>query len=627
MNLKYILVHSLFHILFVCGTVFSQDVGIFVPPQLQKIYNGNTRSWNGIPGEDYWQNSSDYYLRVELDTRTNLVSGEGNIVYHNNSPDTLNKIVIRLYQDIFKKGVSRDYDLDPRAINEGTAINYLAVDGNELDPDTAGSRTATNFFLLLPKPLMPGNQIEIETKWQYTLANIQPIRMGKYREGGFFVSYWYPQIAVYDDIDGWDNTEYLGNVEFYNDINNYEVEITVPEDYLVRATGDLQNGEDVLRGDIYSRYKKALFSEEVIRIISREDLEEGIITQKGKQTWYYRANEVPDFTFACVKNYLWDGVSALADKEIGRLIFTDVIYKEEDPNYDEGAFFSKIIVEYLSDVLPGIPFPYSHITSFCNGRGGGGMESPMMANNGAPQNRTDAFELLVHEIAHTYFPFYMGINERKYEWMDEGWATFLPKDLVPEIDPAYSHFNEILYWYNSVIGKENDIPLMISSRLIKGYTLIALNYGKVVFAYVALQDLLGEELFKKALKEYIHRWAGKHPIPYDFFFTFNDVTGQDLSWFWNPWFYDFGYCDLGVEENKTGEYVVKLLGNQPVSVQLTIVYEDGSKQFINENPSIWQYGNTEYVFKTDENKKVKSIEINDNRIPDLNPSNNYLVSE
>ncbi|MGD8307335.1 MAG: peptidase, partial [Ignavibacteria bacterium] len=299
MNLKYILVHSLFYILFVCVTVFSQEVGIYVPPQLQKIYNGNTRSWNGKPGEGYWQNSSDYYLRVELDTRTNLVSGEGNIVYHNNSPDTLNKIVFRLYQDIFKKGAARDYDLDPRAINEGTAINYLAVDGNELDPDTAGSRTGTNLLLLLPKPLLPGNQIEFETKWRYTLANIQPIRMGKYREGGFFVAYWYPQVAVYDDVDGWDLTEYMGKVEFYNDINNFEVEITVPENYLVRATGEMQNGKKVLKSDIFSRYKEALVSEDVIEIISPEDLKEGIITNKGKQTWYYKANNVPDFTFAC----------------------------------------------------------------------------------------------------------------------------------------------------------------------------------------------------------------------------------------------------------------------------------------------------------------------------------------
>jgi aminopeptidase N len=309
------------------------------------------------------------------------------------------------------------------------------------------------------------------------------------------------------------------------------------------------------------------------------------------------------------------------------MVFTDVLFKEADLNFNEGAYFSKIIVEYLSNELPGVQFPYSHITSFCNGRNGGGMESPMMTNDGALANRVGLFSLLLHEIAHTYFPFYMGINERKYGWMDEGWATFLTKDLVSVIDSNRNQYEYVFGRFGSDFGEETEVPLMILSNQVKGNSLTAAIYGRAFFAYVALQDLLGEDLFKKALKEYIHRWAGKHPLPYDFFLTFNDVANEDLSWFWKPWFYEFGYCDVGVEQNIRGEYVVKLSGNRPVSVQVKIVYEDGSQQDINENPSIWQNRNTEYVLNTDENKKIKSVEINDDRIPDLNPGNNYLVIE
>jgi len=624
MNVKVVSLSSL--ICFVCwATIFSQETGIYVPPQIQKIYNGNTRSWNGEPGKGYWQNSADYYLKVKLDTETNLVTGSGDIVYYNYSPDSLKTIVSRLYQDIFKKGIARDYGLNEKSIGSGTQLKHLSINGVELDPDTAGYRSYTNYYVKLTEPLAPSNHLDVEIGWEFKIPEEQTIRMGKYREGGFFVAYWYPQIAVYDDVEGWDRTEYLGQVEFFNDINNFEVEITAPENYLIRATGDLLNAKDVLTEEVYSRYENALTSNEVVRIIRREDLEENITAGNENQTWYYKATGVPDFTFACVKNYLWDGVTAMADAKTGRKIFADVLYKDGDRNFDEGAYFSKIIVEYLSTGLPGVEFPYSHITSFCNGNSaGGGMESPMMTNDGAPYSRVSTFSLLLHEIAHTYFPFYMGINERKYGWMDEGWATFLTKDLVSEIDSNYSHYQNIFKRYGPVLGKESDVPLMIPSRLVKGYPLTAAIYGRAFFAYVALEDLLGKELFKKALKEFINRWEGKHPLPYDFFFTFNDVANQDLSWFWNPWFYDLGYCDLGIEKNEAGEIAVKLIGNQPVSVDVIITYHDGSQQFVNKNPEVWKNGDTEFILQTDKGKKIESIKINDERIPDLDANNNYL---
>lgn len=615
----------LFPVLFLVNNLPAQKPGLYVPPQFQKIYNGSTRSWDGNPGEGYWQNHSDYFLKVNFDPETRIVSGKGEVIYFNDSPDTLKKIVLRLYQDIYKKGIARDWGWGEADLYEGTNIEKLIIGGYELDPDTLGGRTATNWNLKLPEALAPGSKIELEIAWDFILPGTRPIRMGAYREGGYFIAYWYPQISVYDDVDGWDLTEYTGSVEFYNDFNNYEIEITVPENFLIRATGEMLNAKEILIKKIYNSYIDALNSDDVVRIITPEDIAEGPITKAGSHTWLYKAQNVSDFTFACVKNHLWDGVSVIADSTTGRRTFADVIYKEEDTSFNEGAYFSKLSVESLSNDLPGIPFPYSHITSFCNGTRDGGMESPMMTNDGAPENKARLLGLLDHEIAHTYFPFYMGINERKYGWMDEGWASFLPKKLIKKIFPE-SNFYRYPFWrYSPVMGKEDDVPLMIPSKFVKGAPLTATIYGKAFFAYTVLENLLGEELFKKAMQEYIKRWNGKHPLPHDFFFTFNDVAGEDLSWLWNPWFYEFGYCDLGAGQNEEGEYIVKLIGNQPVPVEVVINYQDDSEQLIKQNPGIWRDDNTEFVLPIEEGKKIKSIKIDSTRIPDLNPENNYFV--
>ena len=613
-------------IIFFSTTYLSaQNTGIYVPPQFQKIYNGDTRTWDGKPGPGYWQNSSDYTLKVKLDPGTNLVSGEGSIIYYNNSPDTLGNIVLRLYQDFYKRGIARDWGWRDTDLHNGTNIEKLTINDQELDPDTAGDRTYTNFIVKLPESLPPKSDLKIEMKWSFTLPDTITVRMGKYREGGIMVSYWYPQVAVYDDVDGWDRTEYTGSVEFYNDFNNYDVEITVPENYLIRGTGEMLNADEILDEDIYNRYLSALKSDGVVRIITPDDLEKESITKKGWNAWRYKANDVSDFTFACVKDYLWDGVSVVVDSMTGRRTFADVLYRKDDKNYDEGAEFSKMVVELLSYHLPGVSFPYSHITSFCNGERGGGMESPMMTDDGAPERRSETFELLFHEIAHTYFPFYMGINERKYGWMDEGWATFFPKDMPAEIDPNYNHYRSTYWRYKPVQGEENDLPLMIPSRFIKGYSLTATIYGRAFFAYVALQSLLGDALFKKALIEFINRWHGKHPLPYDFFFTFNDVAKEDLSWFWNPWFYDFSYCDLGLEKNDAGKLVVKLIGTQPVPVEVVISYDDGTKVIIKESPGIWRYGNKEFVIPVNDQKKISSAQLITDKIPDYDQSNNKVI--
>jgi len=620
----YRIILPLLIIFFTAIQIDAQNSSIYVPPQFQKLYNGETRSWDGKPGTGYWQNTADYNIKATFDPEENKVTGEEKIVYYNNSPDVLRTIVIKLLQDLFKKGTPRDWGWSNTDLHNGTEISKLKINGEEFDPDTIGHRTYTNLIIKLPEELNPDSNIEIEIGWSCTLPDTMTIRMGKYREGGCMVSYWYPRISVYDDLDGWDRTDYTGSVEFYNDFNNYEVEVTVPENYLIRSTGEVLNADEILNEEIYKKYLTALNSDEVVRIITVSDLNKSNITKEGWNTWKFKAENVTDFTFACVRDYLWDGVSVVADKETGRRTFADVLYKKGDNYFYEGAEYSKMIVESLSVHLPGVPFPYSHITSFCNGERGGGMESPMMTNDGASIDEAGTYELLLHEIAHTYFPFYMGINETKYGWMDEGWATFFPKDFPAQIDSYYNHYKSTFRWYTPVIGEENDLPLMVPSKFIKGYSLTAAIYGRAFFAYVALQSLLGDKLFKEAMIEFINRWHGKHPLPYDFFFTFNDVAKEDLSWFWNSWFYDFSYCDLGLEKDDAGKLVAKLIGNQPAPVEIVVSYDDGTSETIKESPGIWRDGNKEFIVPVNDQKKILSAMLITNKIPDYDPGNNEV---
>ena len=609
-------------ILVISNFLIAQETGIYVPPEIQKIYNGNTRSWDGNPGEGYWQNSADYFINVTVDPDSVLVSGDEKIIYHNDSPDTLKTIVMRLYQDIFKRGVARDFGMNPDNMTDGTKIKSLEINGKVLDPDSAGRRTYTNYIVKLPEALAPNSSLEIKFSWEFTLKEKQTLRMGYYRKGGLFISYWYPQVAVYDDIDGWDMTEYTGQVEFYNDFNNYDVKITVPENYLIRATGEMQNGETILKENIYKKYLSALNSDDVVRIITKDDLQNGI-TKSGEQTWHFKANYVTDFSFACVKDYLWDGVSTVVDESSGRRVLADALYRQEDNHFDAGAYFAKLTVDYLSKELPGVPYPYPHVTSFCNGGRGGGMETPMMTNDGAPKDSTGTLSLIFHEIAHTYFPFYMGINERKYGWMDEGWATFLPTVVTHRFNPKYNHYLRNRRYLQLEVG-ESTAPLMVLSKYVKGYPLAAGIYGRAFFAYVQLQGLLGDDLFKKAMQEYIERWHGKHPIPYDFFFTFNDAAGEDLGWFWKPWFYEFGYCDFALEKGDGGGLILKMVGTQPANAKVKITYTDGSEDIIVKNAKVWKDGTKEIGIKTNGSKTIKSAELITEKIPDLNENNNSV---
>lgn len=623
-----------FAITIVVSISFAQSTKMFIPLDIKKAYDKQTRSLDGKPGPNYWQNSSNYQISAELDPVKMTLSGTENIVYKNNSPNKLTMIVVRLYNDIFKKGTARDFSINPRDLTDGVTISKITINGEAVELTSgkplAARRDGTNMRITLKNAIEAKSEAKIEIEWSYQIAKNTTLRGGVYGPTTFFISYWYPQMAVYDDTDGWDTHSYKGTVEFYNDFCNYDVKITVPEKYIVWATGILQNGEENFQSETREKIEAAHKSDKVINIIKKEDIEKGNITKAGaKLTWHYKAEHVPDFVFAAGSEMVWDASNVKLPN--GKDAFVSSINNKDAKYCEEIADYARKSVEHFSTKMPGIPYPYPAMTVF-NHPGGGGMEYPMMVNDGIGQNKEGAVGVTAHEIAHTYMPFYMGINERKYAWMDEGWAVMLTYDAEQSILPESKPRNNDGATLSFIMGQEEELPMIVNSNIMaggEGSTYSVASYPRAGVALDLLRGVLGEELFKKATKEYVERWNGKHPIPYDFFATYSDVAGENLDWFWIPWYFERGYPDLGIKDvtlyEGTYKTTIQKDGIMPVPVNLKYVYEDGTSEEVTRPVTIWKGGNKEYVVEYKPAKKVDRIELGASNIPDVNRANNKFL--
>ncbi|MGB8318699.1 MAG: M1 family metallopeptidase [Ignavibacteriaceae bacterium] len=611
-------------------SVFPQD-GSFMPLNIKNAYKNETRSTSGLPGKNYWQNSSDYNIKVQIIPSEYILKGIEKIKYSNNSPDTLWNLVIRLYQNFNKIGGSRNQNLDSGAITKGDIIEYLSINNKKLDPEDVNriEIRGTNMFVNLTKPVLPGSKTELEIRWHFQIPKYPNPRMGAYDSTSYFIAYWYPQISVYDDIDGWDIFEYVGEQEFYNDFNSYDVEITVPNNIAVWSTGTLQNPAEVLTEKYLSRYKQALSSDDVIHIISAEDLQNNNIFNSEDETnsWHYKADNIPDFAFALSDHYLWDGVSLVADKNSNKRIYIASAFRAASMDFYNVADITRKALDYYSNELPGVPFPYPGMTVY---NGAGGMEFPMMVNDESTTDFISTVGLTTHELAHTYFPFYMGINERKYAWMDEGMARFLSFDLIQKL-ANYDRLSVSVERYEGFSGNELEMPPITPSVLLRGDAYRVASYDRPGIAYYYLQEVLGKGKFIKALNEYIQTWNGRHPIPFDFFNTFNNFTHENLNWYWEPWFFNKGYPDLAIENAEQKDGIIKIIienkGTMPLPVKLVLKGENDFERIIYRSPSIWSRGRNKIIFVEEENNKIIDVKLGDSKIPDVNKKDNtyYLV--
>jgi hypothetical protein len=556
-----------------------------------------------------------------------ILSGHEKVVYYNNSPDTLKVIVMRLYQDIFKKGANRNsiVAVDPRDVTDGVRISKLMVNDKTIDPGENSQqvqREGTLMYIHLSEALAPKSKIEIQTDWDFNIPVHTLIRMGTIDSTSLFIGQWYPQIAVYDDVYGWDMRSYNGMAEFYNDFSNFEVEITVPDKFMVWATGDPQNMKEVLRPGFYDKYDKASVSDEITHVITDADLKKGDITT-SIHTWKYKASNVPDFAFGISDHYLWDVTSVVVDKATQRRTIVGVAYNIKSRDFDKVVGISRETIRSLSEEMPGIPYPYSHLTVY---NGDFGMEYPMITNVGVQNNYGNTVYANSHEIAHAYFPFYVGTNETKNGWLDEGLTVYLPEKVQSILAPGLDIAKHNTRAFSAYSGLEDEPAVITPTHYLDARIYFYLNYAKTEQALRMLEIELGNDLFKKCLLTFMDRWKYKHPTPLDYFNTFNDVSGQDLGWYWEAWYYqNGGIPDLAISkaDKKDGHYEVTVenKGDLPIPVLLTFYAKDKAVGTSTGSAYRW-IGSKSIVINFESNEAVTKITLGSDIIPDAKPKDN-----
>jgi hypothetical protein len=574
---------------------------------------------DGKPGEKYWQNHSDYKIEAKFITATRKLKGIETITYYNESPDTLKHLIVRLYQNINRPGNSKDWDYKKESFSDGVKINSIKINGIEISISEKTEESGTN--LKIEETLLPNTKIELFFDWSVDIAQGQSPRMGRYDSTTYMIAYWYPQMAVYDDIDGWDNINYTGQVEFYNDFSNFDVTLSVDNPKcIVWATGELQNPEEIF-SEKYLNIYKSKEENNILNFINAGNRNDGILLKKNKLFWHYKADNVPDFAFGFSDHFFWDFTDLRVEPE--RTVRINTVYNPESGGFDKVCRIANDAINYFSTELPGIPFPYPCMTVF---NGSGGMEFPMMVNDTKNEKYSSDIYLTSHEISHTYFPFYMGTNERKYAWMDEGWSVYLPQDFQTKYSKDVDSRERKVYSYLKNAGTLYDVPLMIQSHQLRSPSYRIAAYQKASCTYDILNNILGDKLFKKTLHEFISRWNGKHPTPYDFFNTFNDASGQNLNWFWKPWYFEMGYPDLAITDVKTenGKWkiVIEKIGNYPIPIFITIKTENNESIEFYESAKAWSNGVVKITFEKQVEGKINSIELGNKYIPDINPNNN-----
>lgn len=604
-------------------SVFAQQP-LPAPAEIQQAYTNGTRELSGKPGKKYWQNTADYDLDINFNPDSRVLKGTANIVYKNNSPDVLKEIWFKLYPNIYKKGSPREAKMNDRDLGEGVQISALTINGKTI-PANALITEGTNMHTAAA--VAPGQSVKVKVTYTYILNKGSHLRTGEVDEGSHFVAYFFPRIAVYDDVDGWNKYPYLGDAEFYNDFCNFKAAVTIPKNYVLWATGDLLNANAVFNKKIADRLSLAEKVDSVVNVITPEDLAANAVTNTSQDfnTFRYEAKNVTDFVFATSNHYLWKSSSLVVDPKTQRRTRVDAAFNPIHKDYYEVIDFARKTVHAMSYDFPKWPFPYAHETIF---DGLDQMEYPMMVNDNPVDKRENSITLTVHEIFHTMFPFYMGINETKYGWMDEGWATIGEWQIAPKIDTAMVDEYGIKP-AASTSGTKYDTPIMTLTPDLKGSGSFTNSYPKPALGYLYVKDYLGEELFTQALHHYIDNWKGKHPMPFDFFYSMNTGSGKNMDWFWKRWFFDDGETDLGViAADKTADgYAVKIenKSHKPMPVDLTLSYEDGSTEKLHNSIGVWEKGDQVITLSIKTSKKLNKVVLGSTYVPDKYSDNNTLV--
>src|SRR5918993_1521542 len=596
------------------------------------------RTGSGGPGPGYWQQRVDYVIRASLDTVAQRVSGEERITYHNRSPDTLRYLWIQLDQNLFKSS-SRGYrlfDQDSRFGTRGaeggvtlTKVNAPALPASSGRPAQRAvpleyQVNGTLMRVDLHRPVPPGGRQLIDIGWYFPFGP-NSNRMGiELVDGGYVyeVAQWYPRLAVYDDVRGCNTEQYLGQGEFYLEYGSFDVSLTVPANMLVSATGTLQNSAQVLTAAQRNRLSRARASDSTVIIRGKDEISDPAsrpLSRSGTLTWRFTADSVRDFAWAAARHFIWDAAGANGGENVAMSFYSP----SAEPVWNQSTQYVRFAVDNYSSWHP-YPYPVAINVN----RIQGGMEYPMIV---FCHNRTDApalFSVTDHEIGHTWFPMIVGNNERLYAWMDEGFNTFMNYyNWEKKYPGTYNRRgNPTIYIPFALSGREE--PIMTPADRIKG-SLSVTAYTKPGLGLILLRDrIIGPERFDAAVREYIERWAYKHPTPADFFRSIEDGVGEDLSWFWRSWFYTTETLDQAIDSvasdsaSIASRIYLRSVGAMPMPVELELVMDDGATRRLQLPVEVW-YGGDRYNLLVPDGKKVVKVTIDPRSIyPDVRRENN-----
>ena len=560
------------------------------------------RTASGAPGVDYYQQQVDYKMDIELDDANTKLYGKETITYTNNSPDALPYLWVQLDQNIRNEndmsgaknpsGVPKFRRVDS-FVDEFTGDKFVGGFNVEEVKDANGRplRHTINQTMMrvdLPSPIPSGGKFTFSIKWWYKINNhvTNRARSGfEYFEEddnrAYVIAQFFPRLAVYNDVEGWQNYQFWGNGEFALNFGNYEVNITVPADHVMEATGTLQNPKEVLSRTEYQRYKKALntFDKPVMIVTQDEVIEKEKVKSEKKRTWRFVAENVRDFGFATSRRFIWDMMSV---KVGGKNVIAASLYpKEGNPLWEE---YSTKVVAHTLDVYSKYTFDYPYPKAVSVHAKNQGMEYPMICwNYGRPnedgtysdRTKYGMISVIIHEVGHNYFPMIVNSDERQWGWMDEGLDTFMQYLTEQEFQDDYpSRRGDPAKIVRYMSGDQDFIsPIMSNPENV--YQLGPNAYGKPATALNILREtVMGKDLFDFAFKTYAQRWMFKHPTPEDFFRTMEDASAVDLDWFWRGWFYSTDVVDIGVKSvkqyyvsPKPSQEVVDLLANYGMTAE------------------------------------------------------------
>ncbi|MES2305509.1 MAG: M1 family metallopeptidase [Gemmatimonadota bacterium] len=619
------------------------DTSIFAPLLLPTATT--VRNAAGAPGSTYWQNRADYDLSATLDTASKTLRGQLTLRYTNHSPDTLRYVWLQTEQNAFKANslnsfiFPQDSRFGARGFEGGDVFDRFeqVVGGAAKSPakrvSVARRANETMMKVDLAEPLAPGKTATFDIAWHFLIPEHGADRMG--RDGPLYeLAQWYPRMAVYDDVRGWNTDPYLGQGEFYLDYGDYNLAITVPAGYIVAATGALMNGAEVLTPAQQARIARAAKSDSVIRIITADELKNGTARMRtsGTLTWKFAAKNVRDAVFAASPDYQWDASSYKGILAMG-------YYRPSaSANWSDAADQSRMSIQEYSERW--FPYPWPHISAVEGPISG--MEYPMIAMEAKGDDVFDLYNVVTHEIGHMWFPMIVGSNERLYMWQDEGFNTFINTFSEGRRYPAkgdqMARAAEERGLIEQVMKAGADKPVDINPDRINPQFLGFSAYLKPSVGLQLLrQEILGPEAFDDAFRTYTARWAFKHPTPTDFYRTMMDVSGRRLDWFFRQWFIENARFDQSVDlvsSRAVGDstQITVVYGNKQRGVLPIIArfsYTDGTTQDFRYPAEVWSTNSVKYLRRyTVTGKQLMKVELDpEKRLLDIDRSNNVWTKQ